>query len=82
MPKVTLTLAEPASTWIDARVETGEWPTREAYVEALIDREREDAEKLAALHAALDEGDASGVSDKTIDQIFEEARARHLHEAR
>ena len=52
------------------------------YVEALVEREREDAEKLAALHAALDEGMASGVNEKTIDQIFEEARARHLHRQR
>ena len=81
MPKVTLTLAEPASTWIAARVDSGKWPTREAYVEALVEREREDAEKLVALHAALDEGMASGVSDRTIDEIFAAARERHLNAA-
>ena len=79
MPKVTLTLAEPASTWIAQRVDSGEWPTREAYVEALIDREREDADKLAALHAALDEGMASGVSELTFADIVKEARDSLAH---
>ncbi len=76
MPKVTLTLAEPASIWIDARVEAGDWPTREAYVEALIAREREDAEKLAYVREAVAQGLASGPSGRTIDDIVREGRAR------
>ena len=56
MSTVTLSLAEPASEWLAQRVASGEWPSREAYVADLIARDREEAEREAALHAALDEG--------------------------
>ncbi len=71
-------LAEPAREWIAERVATGAWPNAEAYLNALVERDREDAARLVALHAALDEGDASDVCDMTIEEIFEEARARNL----
>ncbi len=53
----------------------------EAYLSDLVTRDREDAGKRAALHPALDEGDASAVWDLTIDEIFEEALKRNLRAA-
>jgi antitoxin ParD1/3/4 len=47
----------------------------------LVARDREQAEKLAALHAALDEGDASEIVDMTMEEIFAEARARNISAA-
>lgn len=82
MSTVTLSLAEPAARWLDEQVATGRFPDAGALVSELIELERINDEKLAALHAALDEGEASGDSGMTIDEIFEEVRARHLHEAR
>ena len=77
MPKVSLTLAEPASSWIAQRVESGEWPTREAYVADLIARDQEDAAKLAYVREAVAQGLASGPSGRTVDDIIREGRARH-----
>ena len=76
------TLAEPAREWIAQRVASGAWPDAEAYLNELVERDREYEEKLAALNAAIDEGLASGVSELTIEEIFAEARARHLDAAR
>jgi antitoxin ParD1/3/4 len=74
-------LAEPAREWIATRVASGAWPDADAYLSDLVARDREDAEKLAALNAAIDEGLASGISDLTIEEIFAQARARHLNAA-
>ena len=82
MSTVTLSLAEPAARWIDEQVATGRYENADAYLAELVDRDRKEATKLAALHAALDEGEASGDSGMTINEIFEEARAHHLHSAR
>ncbi len=71
-------LAKPARAWVAPRVASGEWASEAAYVS----RDWKDAERLTALHAAIDEGDTSEISDLTIKQIFEETRARHLHKAR
>lgn len=77
MPTRTITLAEPAAQWIDDRVRNDGYPNADAYIAALVERERKDAEKLTALHAALDEGERSGVSPYSVEQVFANARARH-----
>jgi antitoxin ParD1/3/4 len=75
------TLAEPAREWIAQRVASGAWPDADAYLSDLVERDREEAAKLTALHAALDEGEASGISELTIEEIFAEARQRNLRGA-
>ena len=70
-------LAEPAREWIAQRVATGAWPDAEAYLNDLVARDREDAEKLAAFHAAIDEGLASGFVEMSVEQVFAEIRQRH-----
>lgn len=76
------TLAEPTQAWIDAQVAAGRAPNGETYLADLVARDRELAEQLAALHAALDEGEASGISDLTVEQVFEKARRDWHAEAR
>ncbi|KPF62342.1 hypothetical protein IP88_14895, partial [alpha proteobacterium AAP81b] len=51
--------------------------SEEAYLARLIDADREHAAKLAALHAALDEGEASGFVEMSIEEVFAGIRARH-----
>jgi antitoxin ParD1/3/4 len=75
------TLAEPARDWIAQRVASGDWPDESAYLSDLVARDREQAEKFAALHAALDEGLASGFVEMTMEEIFAEARARNISAA-
>jgi putative addiction module CopG family antidote len=72
------TLAEPAREWIASQVASGAWPNAEAYLDDLVTRDRDNAEQLAALNAALDEGDTSEDCGLTIEEIFTEARKRHL----
>nr|WP_295661825.1 type II toxin-antitoxin system ParD family antitoxin [Polymorphobacter sp.] len=71
---ITVSLAEPAARWIDERVAAGDYPDAATYVAELVERDREDAAKLVALKAAIDEGLASGVSDLNFDDILREAR--------
>ncbi len=71
------TLAEPAREWIAQRVASGAWPDAEAYLNDLVERDREDAEKLTFVRNAVAEGRASGTSQRTLDDIIAEGRARH-----
>ncbi|WP_426165721.1 ribbon-helix-helix domain-containing protein [Sandarakinorhabdus sp. DWP1-3-1] len=70
-------LAEPAREWIADRVATGAWPDAETYLNDLVARDREAAERRAALDAAIDEGFASGFVEQSIESVFEEIRHRH-----
>ncbi|WP_416909022.1 MAG: hypothetical protein ACMVO5_05285 [Polymorphobacter sp.] len=78
MAQKPTSLAEPAREWIAQRVATGAWPSSEAYLNELVERDRIDTERQAALNAALDEGDASEDCGLSIEEIFAEARKRNL----
>ena len=52
------------------------------YIGELIRRDQEENVKLQALKSAIQEGLDSGVSDKTVPQIMEEAEARLRAEGR
>jgi antitoxin ParD1/3/4 len=62
--------AEPAHDWIAQRVTSGDWPDESASLSDLVARHREQAEKLAALNAAIDEGLASGFVEMSVEQVF------------
>ena len=74
-------LAEPAREWIAERVATGAWPNAEAYLNALVERDREDAARLTAFNAAIDAGTASGFVEMSVDEVFSEIRQRHRNAA-
>jgi antitoxin ParD1/3/4 len=74
-------LAEPAREWIASRVATGAWPDADAHLNDLVAKDREEAEKLAALNAAIDAGFASGFVEMRIEDVFAEIRQRHSNAA-
>ena len=77
MGQVILQLAKTEAEWIEAQVAAGRFPDAESFVAELVARDRADAEKLEVLRAAIDEGRNSGISEKSLDEIFEEAMERH-----
>ncbi len=75
----TKPLRPDISAWIEQRVATGEHATPEDYVSMLVERdrdERSEEEKVADLRHLIDASLASGVSDRSVDQIFDEAVER------
>lgn len=76
MPTVNFTVAEPTARRIDERVQRGDYPDAATYIADLVARDSTDTAHRAALDVALDGGEASGVSPRTVEQIFPEARVR------
>lgn len=62
MAQMTVLLPDDLQRWADARSVEGGFSSTGDYIGELMRRDREDAEKLAALQAAIDAGRASGVS--------------------
>lgn len=73
MGKMSISLDEGNESWVQEQA--GEDPN--AFVNDMIRREREYQEKRAALQKALQDGIDSGISDRTVEQIWAEAKARH-----
>lgn len=70
----TITLTDAQDDWIKAQVVSGDYTNDSEYLRDLIRREQE---RASALNAAIDEGIASGPSERSLDEIWSAAEARY-----
>ena len=69
----TITLTDQQDEWIKSQISNGDYTNDSEYFR---DLSRLDYDKLRALKTAVDKGLASGVSNRTVDEIWAEAE-RH-----
>ncbi len=74
MPRQSITLTSPNDQWLKARVANKEYTNKSEVVNDLIRRAREREAELEEIRAALIEGEESGISALSIDEIWEKAR--------
>lgn len=77
MAQMNISIPEQLKSWAESRVAEGSYSSTSDYVRDLVRRDRDYAEKLAALQAAIDEGRASPEIDLTIDDIIADGKRRH-----
>lgn len=82
MATMNISLPAQMKAWVEAQTADGRYSNTSDYVRDLIRREQIKAEKIAHMQALIDEAYASGVSDKTVDEIFEDARADAIARSR
>ena len=75
MATMNISLPDQMKTWVEDQAKSGRYANASDVVRDLIRREQVRAEKIANMQRLIDEGRASGISDKTPRQIFEEVRA-------
>lgn len=73
----TITLTSKLDEWIKSQTNGGELTNDSEYIRDFVRRDRDQKSKLLALRAAIQEGLDSGVSDRTVGDIWAEAEARH-----
>ena len=73
MSRMSVSFSKTNEEWITAQVEAGEYASKSEVINAVIREKRQKMDAQATLMAQLEEGRRSGVSNKTIDDIFEEA---------
>jgi antitoxin ParD1/3/4 len=72
---MNVSLPDQMKDWVESRAATGRWSNASDYVRDLIRRDQERAEKIAAMQALIDEAIASGISDRSMDDILADAEA-------
>jgi len=75
MAQMNISIPERLKSWAEARVAEGRYSSTSDYVRDLIRRDEEYEAKRRALQAAIDEGLASGVSERDPFQYLDELRA-------
>ena len=76
MAQMHVSLPADLETWAEARVAEGRYRGTDGYILDLIRRDREHEQKRRALQAAIDEGLASGVSERDPFDYLDELRDR------
>jgi antitoxin ParD1/3/4 len=81
MVKKSISVTDQQDSWIKAQIKTGHYGNESEVVRELIRerqlRDRETPAEIEAIRAALIEGEESGFSDRSVDEIWEDARQRH-----
>jgi antitoxin ParD1/3/4 len=75
MATMNISLPDAMKDWVEAQVRTGRYGNSSDVVRDLIRREQVQAEKIAHIQRLVDEGRASGVSNRTPRQVIDEVRA-------
>lgn len=78
MASIAVDLPEETARWAQSVVDRGEAPSVAAYLAELMRREHEEAEDLAGLQAAIDQGIASGIDPRPPHQIFADVRRKYF----
>ncbi len=66
----TITLTDQQDEWIKSQISNGDYTNDSEYFRDLI---RRDQNKFRVLQTAVEKGLASGVSNRTVDEIWAEA---------
>ncbi|GAA4774788.1 type II toxin-antitoxin system ParD family antitoxin [Stakelama sediminis] len=76
MAQMNVSLPDQLKGWAESRVAEGRYSSTSDYVRDLVRRDQEREEARRRLQAAIDEGRASGVSERSIEDIIEDVRQR------
>ena len=75
--KKSITVTDRQELWIRTRIATGEYGNDSEYFRDLIRRDQERTARFRALKDAIQEGLESGVSERTVKEIWTEAEQRY-----
>lgn len=76
MATMNVSLPDPMKEWVEAQAQGGLYSNSSDYVRDLIRRDQVRKEKIANMQKLIDEGRASGRSNRSMDEIIAEAKAR------
>ncbi len=76
MAQMNVSVPTLMKDWCEAQVRQGRYSTTSDYVRDLIRRDQDGQTGVQALQDMIDEGLASGISPRSLDEILAEARAR------
>ena len=75
MATMNISLPDQMKDWVEAQAKDGRYANSSDYVRDLIRRDQRRDAELAEMEALIQEGIDSGMSDKSIEDIWREALA-------
>jgi antitoxin ParD1/3/4 len=72
----TITVTDQQDDWIKSRIEAGEFTNDSEYIRDLIRRDQARFSEIEAIRSALIEGEESGISNRTPQEVREAVKKR------
>lgn len=76
MASMNVSLPGQMRDWVEEQTQSGRYDNASEYVRDLIRHDQDRAQKIANMQRLVDEAIVSGFSDKSVDDIFDEAKRR------
>ncbi len=77
MQRKTITVTEQQNSWIKSQVESGNYGNDSEYLRELIRHDQEYKNKVELIRSALIAGEQSGISERSMTDILNDAKKRH-----
>ena len=78
MATMNISLPDQMKAWVEAQTQDGKYANSSDVVRDLIRREQLKAEKIENMQRLIDEAYASGFSDRSLEDIFADARKKAI----
>lgn len=76
MPRQTITFTDPNHEWLQSKIDSKEFRSHTEVVNDALRRVRDMENGIEAIRDKLRRAEASGFTDQSIDEIWDEARSR------
>ncbi|MDA0738359.1 MAG: type II toxin-antitoxin system ParD family antitoxin [Nitrospirae bacterium] len=76
MIRKTIAMPDEMGTWIDHRIQSGQYNNDSEYFRDLVRRDQERQEATLQLRQMLEEGESSGISTKKVPDIMKDVEKR------
>ena len=77
MQRKTITVTKQQDSWIKSQVDSGKYGNDSEYLRELIRHDQEYKYKVELLRSALIAGEESGISERSMTDILNDAKERH-----
>mgnify|MGYP002525310149 CR=1 FL=1 len=78
MTRKTITITEQMDDWVKGQIRAGKYGNDSEYFRDLIRQDQNKEGSLDTLRALLVEGELSGIGDRTIMEIWDEAEEQYI----
>ena len=76
MASMNISLPDPMKDWVETQTSSGCYNYASEYVRDLIRHDNDRASKISAMQKLVDEAFESGISDKSLEDIWAAAKVR------
>lgn len=76
MATMNISLPDPMKVWVEDQINTGHYSNASDYMRDLIRRDQVNQRESEALIQALVAGESSGISERTVDSVWQGVKSR------